>query len=215
MSTFNAQKEASYIFLCILETHQIYGAEVISQILAGNENHEKCEAIKANKYFSWHSIQRKPQHIKSIIYKLLEDGYLTRTEKYKSLKLNEVSLSFMLEPKALFLEKDILIEKLFAKELTESDESTQILFETGLQPQEIAEKRKLSINTIYNHISNLIFHKKIHNINNLLAEDKQKIIHQKVKNYKNESLPSLKKSLPESISYNDIKIMLAKQLQTA
>ena len=212
--TFDATHIVTKIFLAILETQQKYGAEIISKIITGKEI-KKLENVNYTTFALWDSEHMFTTiQVKAIIYELISQGYLERHKEYKSLQLTEKGSKHFLDRQKIHFEKSILEEELFSENLNESHESTQILLESGMAPEDIAEKRGLSIQTIYNHISTLIFHKKIKDIRPYITKEKEKLIKPVIKGYKNTPLKMLKESLPENISYGDIKIMLAKQLQT-
>ena len=215
--TINIRQYASYIFLTILETGQKYGAEMISKIISG-EIGENQDNKKIKKLVFWkHSEDMKASHIKSIIYELINLHYIDRNEEHKSLYLTGKAVQFILDPQAILIEKEVIEPPMFSKELYETHETTYILLESGLSPEEIAEKRNLSVNTIYNHIAHLVFHKKIEDIRSYVDEECEKIIQEKMESMpeNKENIYAIKKTLPKNISYNDIKITLAKNLQTA
>ena len=214
--TFNAGHPATCIFLSILETNQRYGSDTISKIITGNKENKKLEHINTKILVSFDTCTEFNQNqIKAIIQELIRDNYLERHHKFKSLILTSKAISHVFLPANIDFPKEILEEELFVDRLTATHESTQILLENGMKPKEIAEKRGLSINTIYHHIANLIFHKKIKNIREYLTKESEETIKPVIKNYDKTPLKEIKALLPEKISYNDIKLTLAKNLQLA
>jgi len=84
------------------------------------------------------------------------------------------------------------------------------LYKQGKSIKEIADERKLSINTIESHLSFYILSKEL-DINEMVESHKQQAIQKAVEIYGVNSLRVLKENLPEEITYGDIKMVLASQ----
>lgn len=78
----------------------------------------------------------------------------------------------------------------------------------GLAIEQIAENRGLTISTIYDHFAYFI-EKGYVSINEVLSNDKMKIISEAITKSKSDKLSDLKNNCPNSISYDDIKLMMA------
>jgi len=100
-------------------------------------------------------------------------------------------------------------EKQNAPEKSDTKEQTYKLFSEGLKPEEIAKKRGFSVATIEGHLASFIAKGEI-NIDDLMDRKKQDQILAALEDF-NESLGlgSVKKKLPDEISYSEIKYVLA------
>ena len=86
--------------------------------------------------------------------------------------------------------------------------STLKLFEKGCTPEQIAEKRKLTVGTIMGHIITLVSLSRI-NVNDILESRKIGEIENAIRISDSQRLTLIKKHCSENISFYDIQIVLA------
>jgi len=84
------------------------------------------------------------------------------------------------------------------------------LYNKGLTPEEIAEERELVVGTVISHLAFLVEKKLIKEIDNLVTEAKQKSIKEAITKVGGEKLKLIKEELGESVTYEDIKLVVAK-----
>ncbi|MEI6378237.1 MAG: RecQ family ATP-dependent DNA helicase [Candidatus Falkowbacteria bacterium] len=84
------------------------------------------------------------------------------------------------------------------------------LYLKGFKPDQIAKERQLAESTVYEHLAYLIEKKMPIDLDKLVDSRKQKIILEKIKELGDEKVKPLKEALPENITYNDIKLVMAK-----
>lgn len=82
------------------------------------------------------------------------------------------------------------------------------LFQEGDTIETIAEKRMLSPNTIETHLAYYVSNGQLQ-VDVLVPKDKQELIYQSIQKYGKNNLRQLKESLPEEISYGEIKLSIA------
>ncbi len=82
------------------------------------------------------------------------------------------------------------------------------LYRSGKSIDEIAEERQLSVTTIESHLAFYITNGELA-IDELVSFDKQKLIQSMITQYGSLSLKQLKDHLPSSISYGEIRMMVA------
>lgn len=126
---------------------------------------------------------------------------------------HEFSIQTYLNDKAMCLLKDNMPQKKKEKKIKEPKISTQEitlrLYKEGKTIKEIAELRNLNISTIESHIATLISNEEIR-IGNIVDKDKQnKIKMSIIQNGIDSPLSIIKESLPTTISYGDIKFVIA------
>lgn len=215
--TFNAKVAITNIFLAIIETGQKFGIHTISKIVSGNTHGENMKKIKTENLKSFRSCPMySTDQVRSITFELLEQGYIERNEnKFKSLRLTPKAFHFLQNPVDVNLSEELLDEAIFSDKVIETQEETQLLLDSGLSPQEIAEKRNMSLNTILHHIANLMYHKRIKDTEKYLPKEKQELMKDKIAEAMDKPIKEIKKLMPESISYSDIKMMLAQVMQPA
>jgi len=85
------------------------------------------------------------------------------------------------------------------------------LYKTGKSLSEISSERNLTLSTIENHLAHYIEKGEL-NINELLDDSKQLLIKEVIKNKGSESLQSIKELLP-TVSYGELKWMIAAEKQ--
>jgi len=83
------------------------------------------------------------------------------------------------------------------------------LLQKGLTPKDIAKQRDISVNTVYEHLAYLAGKKLPIGLDKLIDKKNQELIIKMAKQVGFEILKPLKESLPETISYNQIKLVLA------
>lgn len=91
----------------------------------------------------------------------------------------------------------------------DSERETLSLFKHGCKPHEIAQRRGLAISTIFGHLHKLIFVGKI-DVRQCISDDViKKVLQAKKQSTSKSSLKELKQILPEEITYEEIKAVLA------
>ena len=94
-------------------------------------------------------------------------------------------------------------------EKVNTKEQTFRLFEHGFNVEEIAQQRKLSINTIQSHLVTYIANGEL-KIDKLVDKEKQKLILKALENFDyNLGMTPIKNKLSNDVSYSDIRFMLA------
>jgi len=86
--------------------------------------------------------------------------------------------------------------------------ATYNLYQEDLTVNEIAEKRKLTVSTIYEHFCLLIEMGAV-SVYELLSNSKAKEIASVIKKFGKDKLSEIKSHCPSSITYDDIKLMLS------
>lgn len=82
------------------------------------------------------------------------------------------------------------------------------LFNSGMTIQDIANERGLVISTIEGHLSTFVERGKL-DINRLVPEEKQHRVEESIKKIGTESLKAIKEQLDDTVSYGEIKMVLA------
>lgn len=82
------------------------------------------------------------------------------------------------------------------------------LFQDGMTVEAIAQQRMLSSNTIESHLAYYVS-TGVLEIDKLVPADKRELINQSIQRFGKNSLRQLKESLPEEISYGEIKLTIA------
>ncbi len=156
----------------------------------------------------WHDIPT----IKGFVRQLIEmelirkktmQGYIYA---YPILELTEAGNKVLNEK--IKIELQIIKEQ---KPITvgESEMKTFELFSEGKNIEEIAKERNLAVSTIYTHLSHLIANNFLSSAD-VVSEEKIKQIEEAYKKFKYEpKLKELKEKLPENISYEEIKCVVA------
>ena len=90
---------------------------------------------------------------------------------------------------------------------------TYELYEQGFSIDEMAQTRNLKPGTIIQHLCFLLEHNKAININKFVAEHKQGLIKKAVKKFGSDTLTPIKENLDDEISWDDIRLTLAKLKQ--
>jgi hypothetical protein len=97
------------------------------------------------------------------------------------------------------------------KEKKNTYEETLKLLEAGKDPVAIAEERKLTIQTIYNHLSKLITQERI-SIGQVMRQERYDEIKSSLQNFQGETITEMKELLGESFSWEEVKLFRAHQL---
>lgn len=92
----------------------------------------------------------------------------------------------------------------------DSAEETLQLFQDGQSVEEIAELRGLSSNTIVNHLSKAIEEEKAIDYTRLVSPEREAEIRSAITEVGKEFLKPIKEAVTETITYNEIKFVLAK-----
>ena len=186
------------------------GVDKLALFLKGSKS-KLVVPIESKQLFGglmWHDIPTIKGFIKQLIVMELirrktVHGY---AYSYPILELTEAGKKVLNEK--IKIELQIIKEQ---KPITvgESEEKTFELFNQGKNGEEIAKERNLAVSTIYTHFYKLI-------VNNFLSssdvvpDEKIKQISEAYNQFKNEpKLKELKELLPEEISYEQIRCVLA------
>jgi DNA helicase IV len=119
---------------------------------------------------------------------------------------NKISSMIQKDETKLNIDKKNLIPTSMIK--NDSIKQTYDLFLNNKSPAEIAKKRGFTLDTIYSHLTYLIKNNFI-SASHLISEEKKKLILPVIKRNKDGSLKTMKSNLPEDITYNEIRIVLA------
>jgi ATP-dependent DNA helicase RecQ len=84
------------------------------------------------------------------------------------------------------------------------------LYNKGLAPEKIAAERNITIGTVFNHLTFLVEKKLIKDIDKLVLQKKQREIKEAIAKVGGEKLKPIKEILSEEISYEEIKLVIAK-----
>lgn len=96
------------------------------------------------------------------------------------------------------------------KTITQSAKITNLYIEQGLTPEEIAVKRNLKINTIFDHIVEIALHDEHFPLHKFVPIDKQEEIYRAVRQLQSLKLKEIKQVVDEDISYFQIRLALTK-----
>lgn len=94
--------------------------------------------------------------------------------------------------------------------ITHSAMETYHLLKSGLSLDDISSKRNLKLNTIYDHVVEISLFNKAFSIDDYVSESAQSEIIQAVSTLKSYKLKEIKEKVPDSISYFQIRLVLAK-----
>lgn len=146
-------------------------------------------------------------------------GQLEQMELLKRIKLPGSIYSFYIATEAgekVIQEKMPIPLQAVAKEkklsVGETEKKTLELFNQGKGINDITIERSLTVSTIYSHFEKLIANKLIH-ASQIIPEEKRKLIAEKYNVISSKKLKEIKEGMPESISYDEIKCIIA-QLKT-
>ena len=103
------------------------------------------------------------------------------------------------------------VSKTLSEEVkTDTKTASYNLFKEGKSISEIAKERNLVSGTIEGHLAFFVLQGDI-DISVLISEEKQSLLKEAIKVHGIENSKTLKDNLPEEISYNDIRLMIAKE----
>ncbi len=203
------QKQVAFIILKAVKYLQT-GKDKLASFLRGSHSKIVKELDKKSGYGALflHNIPI----IKGFIDQLKEMEFIksyfiqTETYSYPIIILTEAGKK-VLEEK---LEIPLQIRKII-KPITigDSEKNTYSLFEQGCKPNEIAKKRGLVISTVFGHLHKFISIGKISAGQCVSNEVIKKILQAKQQILNKSSLKELKKILPEEITYEEIRAVLA------
>ena len=188
------------------------GVDKLALFLKGSKS-KLVVPIESKQLFGglmWHDIPT----IKGFIKQLLEMELIRRKTvhgyvyAYPILDLTEAGKKVLNEK--IKIELQIIKEQ---KPITigESEEKTFELFSEGNNIEEIAKERNLSVSTIYTHFYKLISNNFLSS-SDAVPDEKIKQISEVYTQFKNEpKLKELKELLPEEISYEEIRCVIAAQ----
>ncbi|MBI5392720.1 helix-turn-helix domain-containing protein [Candidatus Woesearchaeota archaeon] len=192
------------------------GKTVLMKILKGSKEKDiLANNYHLNKCFGalyWLS----EEEITCILDKLLKEDYLRYMNISDGLGVDFPVFKIHLTEKAsvaIDTNKDIpfgIPEDIFTKyhKLSETIMETYKLFKINRSVEDVALKRNLKINTIYDHLEDCILHK-IVAIEEVISEEKRDKMKNIIQPREHRRLSELKQLLPKEISYNEIKCYLA------
>ncbi|MCE3259776.1 MAG: family ATPase [Bacteroidetes bacterium] len=100
-----------------------------------------------------------------------------------------------------------------SEEKVSTKEQTLQLFKKGMKVEEIAKHRGFTVTTIEGHLASYVQSGEL-NIDYLVSREKQMLIRRALEAFaEEEGLASVKQSLPDSISYGEIKCVLADKIR--
>lgn len=109
-------------------------------------------------------------------------------------------------PQLYYLFSDLLTKKV----LSNSSQQTKSLLDRGLSAEQIALKRRLSINTIYDHIVEIALHQTDFPYDHYVTKEDTQLILTVVNNLNTFRLKEIKQAVPEEITYFQIRLILTK-----
>ncbi|MFV8828427.1 helix-turn-helix domain-containing protein [Alkalihalobacterium sp. APHAB7] len=95
-------------------------------------------------------------------------------------------------------------------QMTNSTRQTYLLMKRGLSLEEIATQRNLKVNTIEDHIVEIMLEDKSLELTSFIEEEEVELISEVIANNSNKKLSDLKKQLPMDISFFKIRLVLAR-----
>ncbi|MRG86440.1 helix-turn-helix domain-containing protein [Salinibacillus xinjiangensis] len=108
---------------------------------------------------------------------------------------------------------EFIPEELNQLPLTTSAKKTYYWFKSGYTPEQIAQKRGLKRNTIYDHLIEIAIVDPSFAIHSFVKEDEEIIILNTVQRLNTQRLKAIKDELPSEIDYFQIRLVLAKHNQ--
>lgn len=133
---------------------------------------------------------------------LLQQNYV----HFMLAKLSEINNEF---PLLSEIAKDLFITN-NRSTLTQSATKTLALLQQGLNLEEIAKRRRLKINTIYDHVVDIAINDKQFSINSFVSEKELETIINVVQKLESFKLKDIKSQLDDSISYFQIRLALTR-----
>lgn len=217
--TRRAESEDEWIPLVVLETVQTVknsvGREKIAQILKGSHARDITQFGYTRHKFYGKLADITQRQIGYIIEDLIRHGYLkTIGGEYPVLALTPQGDLVLQNRAAIGLKLMMLpstgkrADRKAARQVGGSVEYTLALIQQGKLPDEIARTRSLAISTIYGHIERLIKEGRISG-EQVVPPDVRTQIVAGMAQWNGQWLSELKALLPESISYDQIRCVVA------
>ena len=155
----------------------------------------------------WHDIET----IMGFIEQLEQMGFLTRIKSavddyYSVLELTEAGEKVLKEKIKIELQ---IIKKEKPITVGDSEKSTLNLFKSGKSIEEITKTRNLALSTIYDHLCRLVANGYLLSSEFVPENIIKQILEAKTKLPNTLKLKEIKEMLPEEITYNQIKSVLA------
>jgi len=155
----------------------------------------------------WHDIET----IMGFVEQLEQMGFVKRIrtaidEYYSVLELTEAGEKALEEKIKIELQ---IIKKEKPINVGESEKTTLELFKEGKTIEEIAKIRNLAISTIYDHLYRLVANGYLSSAEFIPKNIIKKVIEAKIELKKDFKLKEIKEILPQEITYNEIKCVLA------
>ena len=150
----------------------------------------------------------------AVITYLVEKGLIVRSARHKNFTLTNVGRAFLKEKPEFYIPNSILhvaSAPLFASKLTTTHKATLQFWQRKRSVASIAKIRHITEQIVEDHLVNLVYHGKIFDIGDFVDKERQSVIQRVVALHPNTRLKILKDQLPESITFVQIKFMLAAQ----
>lgn len=216
--TFNARELTLKILSCIYRAEEKYGSYLIAATLCGADSN-KVKAFGLDKLSTYGIVDDLSiNQVQAVIYYLMHLGFIFRSTDHGNLKLTDKGKQFLKQRPPLSLPTKILEDAkstLFAKKLFPTHLATLTLWQRGLSVFEIASTRKFKETTIEGHLADLVYHQKITDISRLVSPENEKLIQEVLDKNPDQKFKKIKEQLPATISYGQIKIVLAFQEKLA
>ncbi|MDZ7261578.1 MAG: helix-turn-helix domain-containing protein [candidate division KSB1 bacterium] len=215
-ATTETEEIALIILGCIKSLKWEVGREKLIQILKGSRAKDMAQFDYYKNPYYGKLIQFTGKELEGLVCQLLERKLLKVIGgEYPVLHLTPAGMAALQSRAAIPLDvpkirKRRSLENLQGVNQYGTVEYTYQLFLQGLKPEAIAEKRGLTLGTIYNHLSQLI-EQGLVSVEELVSPEVQQQIRQAILQVGGEALSSIKERLPESISYGEIRCVVANE----
>lgn len=207
------EKAALIVLQTITDLSFGLGRRKIALILNGSKAKAVARFTAVRTYGRLAHLRLK--NIEALIDQLQITGYLKAAgSKRPFLVLTPVGKSALKTGAAIPIELRPLQEGAFRREKAAQQAGATVfqsgmMLKNGLTPEQIAAERGLTVNTIYSHLSHLIAAGEIH-LDRVVPEAIQRQIQAAIEATGSmERLAPIKERLPESISYNQIRCVVA------
>ena len=194
-------------------THRPIGRNRLAQILGGSQSAEL-----QNFGYNQHRFYGKLQHLsrKKIVFlidELIRGRYLLmeggKLPVLRTTSIGEEALERRATLPIHTPEKTTQINRKLSSDRSDTYQVTLLMFQEGHTPEQISEMRNLTQNTIYNHLARLIENNKIE-IHQVVAPNIETQILRAIETVGSAArLTPIKEELPEEISYEQIKCVIA------
>lgn len=200
------------ILSCIYRAEEKYGAYLIAGTLCGSSS-KKTKEFGLDKLSTYGIVSdfTTGQVIKCIHY-LMYKGLLRRSTEHGNLTITSFGKRFIKTKPTLLIPANYLtkaMESMFSDKLLPTHLETWGMWEQGKQIEQIAKTRGLQLSTIESHMADLIYHHKIEDVTRLISPEKAELIKGVVANNPQARLKEIKDELPETITYGEIRVMIA------